>query len=281
MSSSRARTRTGCRHCVSCHRLAVCRTHSHGMMELWPAGLQDPTVYFSLGEGRLAYLIQQAAAQGPAAWRSHSVAAAAPCELRQRRRLPPLSVNVPLAAGYGIRLGEQAMFIGTAMANISCGSSWRRGASATPPLDRSTTEVAPPAVISASATPAVARSSSQWSTGMLCFGTPPRGLDQPAKRLRSTAVAQAASRPGSAAQAQQQSGHLIAASALGADSRKPAAVVAVQLSSVAAGSAAATPPPPPPSALSVLVSTPLSALFLMVRDLISPAPTTARLTAGH
>jgi hypothetical protein len=24
----------------------LCRTHSHGMMELWPAGLQDPTGVF-------------------------------------------------------------------------------------------------------------------------------------------------------------------------------------------------------------------------------------------
>ena len=66
----------------------------------YPSPLCCAVVYYMLRERQLAYNIRSTVAEGPA-------------ELLQRRSLPALSVNVPLASSYGTKHGDWAVYVRT------------------------------------------------------------------------------------------------------------------------------------------------------------------------
>lgn len=80
-------------------------------MEMWPAGLASPAVYFQLRARQLEFQIKAVQREGPAAWRAASVASR-PCHLLQRRGLPALSVKLPLTAS-GVNAAESAQYVRT------------------------------------------------------------------------------------------------------------------------------------------------------------------------
>jgi hypothetical protein len=81
-------------------------------MEMWPAGLTSPVVYYQLRIRQLEFQIKAVQREGAAAWRAASVAGSRPCDLRQRRGLLALSVKLPLTAS-GVNAAESAQYVRT------------------------------------------------------------------------------------------------------------------------------------------------------------------------
>ncbi|KAL4853129.1 hypothetical protein ACK3TF_005823 [Chlorella vulgaris] len=202
--------RRGCLHCLSCHRMTICRDSHAETMDMWPGGLRSPTVYFALRVGQLAYNIQQAAAQGPAAWRAEGpVAGAAPCALRQRRCLPPLTIQLPTTC-CGVRQGDSCVYVREVQ------PAWHNA------KVRTIRSPPPPPCQSRPSAAAALATSTPYPSPAACIPqrtvTPQYLLEQPAKRTRlSLDRAQLQQTPAS--------GHLIAWAAARPDYHYQAAPV--------------------------------------------------------
>ena len=198
---------------------------------------------------QLAYNIKSTASEGPSAWRQHSVAGDAPNDLLQRRGLPPLSLQVPLAAGYGIKYGERAMYVRTIDQPL-------------PPSLQPAARAKPGADIAMAAAGQASPSAAALHTPTLRFATPPRLGEQASKRRLLAPGAAAVARAAGA------SGHLIATA------RSPSPVVIAVLSAAPStcSSMSVTPHTAASSISSSAAGSPLVALFYRVKDLLSPAP---------
>lgn len=172
-------------------------------MQLWPAGLASPAVYFQLRVRQLDFQIKAVQREGAAAWRAASVAGARPCELLQRRGRPALSVKLPLTAS-GVNAAESAQYVRTLELRSLAPSTAQPAAACSPPaLPR------PP------------------------LATPPP--QQPTKRSRLAEVPPPLSMPGSAVQRSSEAAHLVARSYASASS-VGAVVIQLQPSSCRSGS---------------------------------------------
>ncbi|PRW57457.1 hypothetical protein C2E21_4080 [Chlorella sorokiniana] len=157
-------------------------------MELWPAGLQSPTVYYMIRERQLAFQIRAVAAEGPAAWRTPAnPAAAAPSALLQRRGLRPLAVLVPHTA-TGIDANDTAVYVRSI--NVMC---WRPATAA----------LAAPCPLAAPCRPAP-------PAPLQRLATPPTLEEQPAKRSRLISPPRPVPGMAALAAAPRAAGHLIA-----------------------------------------------------------------------
>ena len=150
-------------------------------LQLWPAGLTSPVVYYQLRIRQLEFQIKAVQREGPAAWRAALVAGTRPCALLQRRGLPALFVKLPLTAS-GVNASESAQFVRT--------------------VELHSTRPAKPQPTTAAALASAPRPP---------LATPPQ--QQPAKRSRPLSM-----QPGSAVQQRSEAAHLVARSYASASS---------------------------------------------------------------
>ncbi|KAI3438052.1 hypothetical protein D9Q98_000495 [Chlorella vulgaris] len=151
----------------------------YGAMELWPAGLQSPTVYYMFKTRQMQLQIQAAAAAGRCAWRQTSASAGRRNRLLQQRNRPQLALHVPHAS-TGVEAADHVVYVRAV--DVACSK---------PTLAAATLMAAVPTTHCQAADPAA----TYKPTAFTCesslplpsrLSTPPMQQEQRAKRSRLT-----------------------------------------------------------------------------------------------